>query len=71
MTPGEAARRLVWALALGAGLGLYYEFLAPLGKRRRVLGDVSFLLGAVWAWVYLGFGVCGGDIRMGDRKSVV
>ena len=65
MTPSTAARRLLCSCVLGAALGLYYGFLRPLRPRRTFLADGLFLLGGVWTWVYLSFGICGGDIRMG------
>ena len=64
MTPQTAARRLVIALLLGAALGLFYGFLRPLG-RRVVLRDSLFLAGWSLIWLELGFGVCGGDLRLG------
>lgn len=59
--PALAARQLVAALLLGAAAGMGYGFLRP--ARPRWLADFLFgiLLGGIW--VYLGFGVCGGDLR--------
>ncbi len=64
MTPREAALRLAWSLTLGGGLGIFYGFLRPLG-RHTLLRDSLFLMGLVWVFLYLGFGVCGGDLRFG------
>jgi len=61
MGPALAARQLAAALLLGAAAGMGYGFLRP--ARPRWLADLLFgiLLGGLW--VYLGFGVCGGDLR--------
>ena len=59
--PGTAAGRFGAAVALGLALGLVYSFLRPL--RRRWLGDLVFLLCALWSWTLLAFGVCRGDLR--------
>ena len=63
--PQDAAGRFLWACLLGLGLGAWYDFLRPLRPRRTLISDALFLAGAGWAWVYLGFGVCGGDLRLG------
>jgi len=65
MTPSTAAYRFAVSCLLGGVLGVYYGFLRPLRRHRQALGDGLFLLGAGWCWVYLGFGVCGGDLRLG------
>ena len=46
-------------------MGLWYGFLRPLRRGRGVAADLLFLAGAVWAWLYAGFAVCGGDLRLG------
>ena len=71
MTPSTAARRLLCSWVLGAALGLYYGFLRPLRPRRTFLADGLFLLGGVWTWVYLSFGICGGDLRLGYLGAMV
>ena len=65
MTPETAFFRLVASLLLGAALGLLYGFLRPLGRRHRHLADGLVVLGAWWAYIYLGFGLCAGDLRLG------
>ena len=61
--PGIAAGRFAGAFALGLALGIVHAFLAPLGRKRRWPGDLIFLLCALWAWLYLAFGLCRGDPR--------
>ena len=63
--PALAASRFGLALAVGGGLGLCYGFLRPLGTRLPHLRDLLFVLCAFWAWIYLSFGLCQGDIRVG------
>ena len=61
----SVGRRLAWGLVLGGVLGMLYAFLRPLGRKHPALADGLFLLGAAWAWLWQGFGVCGGDLRLG------
>ena len=68
--PAESARQFLWALALGLPLGLWYSFLRPLGRRRNALRDLLFLLGAFWAWLWHGFAVCDGDLRLGTAAGL-
>ena len=63
--PAQAARQFGAACLLGLALGLFYGFLRPLGQRRRQLADLLFAPALVWAWLYLSFGICRGDIRLG------
>ena len=60
--PAVAAGRFGAALMLGAGLGIVYAFVRPLG-RRRWPGDLLTVLCALWAWAVLAFRVCRGDMR--------
>ncbi len=62
--PAVDAQRFGAALLLGLALGVYYGFLRPLRPKYTALSDLLFAPGAVWAWVYLGFGVCRGDVRL-------
>ena len=55
-------------LLLGCGLGLLYGFLRPF--RPRWLGDLLFVIAFFWGWVFLIFGLCGGDPRMGYTLSL-
>ena len=63
--PAEAFRRLLTALALGGGLGFIYGALRPLRRRRSWPADLVFLFFTAWAWLYLSFAICGGDLRPG------
>ncbi len=64
-TPGVAGARLAAAFLLGAVAGLSYGFLRPLRRRSAALADLLFFLSAFLIWLYLGFGVCAGDLRLG------
>ena len=63
--PETALRRFALSCLLGVGLGIWYGFLRPLRPRRTALSDGLFLAGAAWAWLELGFRICGGDLRLG------
>ena len=61
MAPAIAAGRFTMAVAVGAALGLLYGFLRPLRRKHHWFWDLIFVLAAFAGWVYLAFGVCGGD----------
>lgn len=63
--PALDAARFLYACLLGGALGLYYGFLRPLRPRHTALSDLLFLPALGWAWLYLGFAICRGDIRLG------
>lgn len=63
MTLGEGALYFAAAWLTGAALGVFYGFLTPLGKRCLWLADGLFCLGAAQGWLWVGFGLCGGDLR--------
>ena len=63
--PAEALRHLLTALGMGLGLGLVYGFLRPLRRGRGLLTDLAVVLFALYLSIRLGFGVCGGDLRLG------
>lgn len=63
--PAQAFRHLLTALGMGLGLGLVYGFLRPLRRGRAVLPDLILALFALYLSIHLGFGVCGGDLRLG------
>jgi hypothetical protein len=63
MITGAAARFGI-GVALGVGLGVVYDFLRPLGKRRKWPRDLLFSAVAVYFWLVEAFAVCRCDIRM-------
>lgn len=68
--PAVAAQRVLWALAVGAFLGLCYDFLRPLRRRHHAPADAVFVLIALLAWVWYNFKICAGDIRMGGTVTL-
>ena len=69
--PALAARYFVMALLLGGGLGLVYGFLRPLRPALTHFADSLFLLATFWAWVWHGFGICGGQLRFGYTAGLI
>ncbi len=65
----SAWHHLGQGLLLGCGLGLMYSLLRPF--RPRWLGDLLFLIALFWTWLYLGFGLCEGDLRTAYTLSLV
>ena len=63
--PAQDGRRFLIACLLGLGLGLIYGFLRPLRKRHPIFADILFLPFMGYGWLYLGFAVCRGDLRLG------
>ncbi len=59
------AWRFLVACLLGLPLGACYSFLRPLHRRHPVASDLLFLPVLFYGWLYLGFAVCHGDIRIG------
>ena len=57
--------RFLWACGIGLVLGMYYGFLRPLRPRHAVVSDVLFLPVLAYGWLYLGFAICRGDLRIG------
>lgn len=68
--PAEAAHRVLWALAVGAFLGLCYDFLRPLRRRHHAPADLLFVLVALMAWIWYNFKICRGDIRLGGTAAL-
>ena len=69
MAPAVAEQALwfVWALGLGAGLALLYDFLRELRRlcpRATVPADLLFLAFAVWTLAYLGLALCHGRLQL-------
>jgi hypothetical protein len=59
-----SAGQFAAALLMGMGLGVVYELLRPLRPKHTACSDGLFVAAVWYAWIYLGFGICGGDIRM-------
>ncbi len=68
--PALSAARAAMGCLMGMGLGVIYSFLRPLRPRWTGLADLLFLAAFGAAWVYLGFGICGGDLRFGYSASL-
>lgn len=68
--PAVAGLRVLWGLAVGAILGLCYDFLRPLRRRHHAPADVIFVLAALFGWIWYSFRICAGDIRMGGTCSL-
>ena len=68
--PADAAQRVLWGLAVGAILGLLYDFLRPLRRRRNAPADLCFVVALLAGWVWYSFQICGGDIRFGGTASL-
>ena len=63
----EQARWFLWALALGAGLGLAYDCLRELRRQcpqTTVPADLAFLALAVFTLAYLGLALCHGQLQL-------
>lgn len=63
MAPAAVGSIVLQALALGALLGALYDLLRV--PRGRWFFDGVFVLAVFAVWIYLAFGICGGDIRIG------
>lgn len=63
--PSVAAYQLGLCCLVGAGVGVAYGFLRPLRYRHRHLADLLFAPVLVYAWLYTGFAICKGDLRLG------
>ena len=57
--------RFLCACGIGLILGMYYGFLRPLRPKHTLLSDALFVPALFYGWLYLGFAVCRGDLRMG------
>ena len=69
--PALSAWRIGVALALGAGLGLLNAFLRPLRSRTSVPADLVLGAAAMYAFAWLSFAVCRGDIRLGTTAGLL
>ena len=70
IAPIDAAYRLLWSLGVGAALGCFYGFLRPLRPKLTALADLIFVAAAFYGWLYIGFGICGGDLRFGCTAAM-
>lgn len=69
--PALATGRFCAACLIGMALGFVYDFLRPLRPRLTTLSDLLFLLALTVGWVYLGFGICRGDLRFGYTAGML
>ena len=67
--PAVAAQQLLIGCLLGCAGGLWLGFLRPL--RPRWLFDLFFLWGLFRLWLYLGFAVCDGNLRLSHTIALV
>jgi hypothetical protein len=58
-----AAARFCMAGIVGAGLGLFYGLLRPARRKITWLPDLIFVIATFLGWIYVGFGICLGDLR--------
>ena len=61
--PAVAAARFAGAAWVGVGLGAVYGVLRPLRRKRNWPADLLFMGAVCYGWLYVGFGICGGDLR--------
>ena len=63
--PAEAGRFLLIAFLLGFLPGLLHSFLQPMRVHHRHIADLISVVALLYCWIYVGFGVGGGDLRLG------
>ncbi len=61
--PALLFSRFLTACLLGIGLGFSYDFLTALPRKLLHLADTLFILLLFAFGIYLGFGICEGDLR--------
>lgn len=61
--PALLFSRFLIACLLGGGLGIFYDILTPFPRFLRPLTDGFFIIGLFVCGIYLGFGICEGDLR--------
>jgi hypothetical protein len=61
--PALLFSRFLAACLLGGGLGLFYDLFTPLPRGVRHLTDGVFVIALFLCGIYLGFGICEGDLR--------
>lgn len=57
--------RFLCACGIGLILGMYYGFLRPLRPKHTLISDALFVPALFFGWLYLGFAICRGDLRLG------
>lgn len=70
-TPAVAFWRFAVGLVFGCVLGICYGFLRPTRRGRGILSDLVFVTFAGWVYLYYGFAVCRGDLRLGYSAAPV
>lgn len=68
--PAEAARQFALGLAFGVLLGVAYDFLRPLRRRRNWPADLLTVLFGLYLWIVYSFRFCIGDIRTGNTAAM-
>ena len=68
--PAVAAGRFLAACAVGAAVGLVYGFGRPLRPRWTHLWDALTVVAALFGWIYVGFGLCAGQIHFGITLGI-
>lgn len=71
MRPGIELTRFFLSLCTGGVLGICYEFLRPLRPRHTLTADLLFILAASYGWLYIGFAVCDGDLRIAYYTGMI
>lgn len=69
--PALAAGRFLRCLAVGLALGFCYGFLHPPRRRMTALADGIFVVMVAAGWIYCGFGICQGDLRLGAAAGLL
>jgi len=64
MTPAVQFGRFITGAVLGAGVGIFYGFLRPVRRKLPWFADLIFAAAAIWVYLFYGFAVCRGDLRV-------
>lgn len=64
ITPALEFFRFGISLLAGLAAGIFYLFLTPLRPKHTVLADLLFFMGEGYLWLWVGFSVCDGDLRI-------
>lgn len=63
--------RFLCACGVGLAAGVVYGVLRPLRRHRPVLADFLFFPVMFYAWLYVSFAICRGDIRLGYTAGIL